>query len=89
MSHNCAIPQCETMVGDELLMCSKHWRMVAPTTQKMVYKFWRIVGSYILGKSKERPGNYAECLKHYNAARARAIGEVCQTLQVEEAKAWR
>lgn len=45
MSHRCHARGCTKTVGDDLLMCVRHWRMVPRDIQKRVWAAYLNLGS--------------------------------------------
>jgi hypothetical protein len=41
MSHHCHAVGCEVEVSPKLHMCLKHWRMVPPLVQQLIWKHYR------------------------------------------------
>lgn len=37
-NHYCKIPNCNERISPKLLMCSRHWKQVPSSIQKLVYK---------------------------------------------------
>jgi cobalamin biosynthesis Mg chelatase CobN len=70
MSHECAVPDCDILVGQHLLMCGGHWFQVPPELRR------RVTSTYHAWQRRTTLRPDPQLYQRYLAARDMAIGSV-------------